>query len=300
MKKPIRLLILVLTLSLVIVGCSGKGDKETSEDSNTPVQPSENGNKIVVVSREDGSGTRGAFVELTGILEKDAEGNKVDRTTDEAIIQMKTDAVISSIAGDEDSIGYISLGSLNENIKGVKVDGVEPTPENVKSKDYKVVRPFNVATKGEKDPLTEDFMKFILSKEGQEIVSKNYIAVDDALESYEGEEIEGKIVVAGSSSVTPVMELLKEGYLKVNPKAQIEIQLSDSSAGMQAAIDGIADIGMASRELKDSEKEELDEVAIALDGIAIVVNKNNDIDDLSIDEIRDIFIGEITNWSEVK
>lgn len=294
MKKSIKVITMILAISLLVVGCSGN---KSGDD--TSASKEDRGRKIVVISREDGSGTRGAFVELTGVLEKDAEGNKVDKTTEEAIIQMKTDAVISSIAGDEGAIGYISLGSLNDKVKGLKIDGFEPTSENVKSGDYSVVRPFNIATKGERNELTNDFISFILSEQGQEVVAGNYISLDES-SPFEAKEVEGKIVVAGSSSVTPVMEQLKEAYIKLNPKANIEIQLSDSSSGMQATMDGIVDIGMASRELKETESQELDSEVIALDGIAIIANINNEVEGLSMDQLKSIFIGEVTNWKDIK
>lgn len=281
MKKIISLLLLFVLVGTFAVGCTK--DEE-----------------ILVVSREDGSGTRGAFIELTGILEKDSNGNKVDRTTKEAVVQMQTDSVLTAVAGNEYTIGYVSTGSLNDSVKALKVEDSEPTTENIKSGDYKIARPFNIATKGEVSRVSKDFINYIMSKEGQEIVSNSYISIDDSLDWYSGNDVSGKIVVAGSSSVTPVMEKLSEAYMNVNQEVQIEVQMSGSSAGMQAAMDGTADIGMASRELKDSEKEVLDYIAIAVDGIAVVVNPKNTVEDISIEEIKKIFIGEMTEWSKLQ
>ena len=255
---------------------------------------------ITVVSREDGSGTRGAFIELFGVEEKDADGNKVDNTTEEAEITNNTAVMMSTVAGDVDAIGYISLGSLNDSVKAAKIDGVEATAENIKSGEYKVSRPFNIATNGEVSEVTQDFIDYILSPEGQAVIEENgYISIDDVKDA-ESTQPEGKIVVAGSSSVTPVMEKLKEAYAEVNPNAEIEIQQSDSTTGMTSAIDGICDIGMASRELKDEELEAgLTSTTIANDGIAIIVNNDNPTDDLSVDQVKSIYVGETTTWGDL-
>ena len=255
---------------------------------------------ITVVSREDGSGTRGAFIELFGVEEKDADGNKVDNTTEEAEITNNTAVMMSTVAGDVDAIGYISLGSLNDSVKAVKIDGVEATAENIKSGEYKVSRPFNIATNGEVSDVAQDFIDYILSPEGQAVIEENgYISIDDVKDT-ESTQPEGKVVVAGSSSVTPVMEKLKEAYAEVNPNAEIEIQQSDSTTGMTSAIDGICDIGMASRELKDEELEAgLTSTTIANDGIAIIVNNDNPTDDLSVDQVKSIYVGETTTWGDL-
>ena len=254
---------------------------------------------ITVVSREDGSGTRGAFIELFGVEEKDADGNKVDNTTEEAEITNNTAVMMSTVAGDVDAIGYISLGSLNDSVKAAKIDGVEATAENIKSGEYKVSRPFNIATNGEVSDVAQDFIDYILSPEGQAVVEENgYIAVDST--EAESTQPEGKVVVAGSSSVTPVMEKLKEAYAEVNPNAEIEIQQSDSTTGMTSAIDGICDIGMASRDLKDEELEAgLTTTTIANDGIAIIVNNDNPTDDLTADQVKSIYVGEVTTWGDL-
>ena len=255
---------------------------------------------ITVVSREDGSGTRGAFIELFGVEEKDADGNKVDNTTEEAEITNNTAVMMSTVAGDVDAIGYISLGSLNDSVKAAKIDGVEATAENIKSGEYKVSRPFNIATNGEVSDVAQDFIDYILSPEGQAVVEENgYIAVDST--EAESTQPEGKVVVAGSSSVTPVMEKLKEAYAEVNPNAEIEIQQSDSTTGMTSTIDGICDIGMASRDLKDEELEAgLTATTIANDGIAIIVNNDNPTDDLTTDQVKSIYVGEVTTWGDLE
>lgn len=252
---------------------------------------------ITVVSREEGSGTRGAFIELLGVEKKDEAGNKVDYTTEEAVITNNTNVMMTTVAGNEAAIGYSSMGSLNDTVKALKVDGVEATVENIKSGDYKVSRPFNIATKGEASEVAQDFISYILSAEGQAVVSENgYIPLDDA-PAYAGKQVSGKIVVAGSSSVTPVMEKLKEAYAALNPNAEIEIQQSDSTTGMQSAIDGVCDIGMASRALKDSELEAgLTGTTIAMDGIAIIVNPANPVDSMTVEEIEQIFTGAVTTW----
>ena len=252
---------------------------------------------ITVVSREEGSGTRGAFVELLGVEKEDEAGNKVDCTTEEAVITNNTNVMMTTVAGNEAAIGYSSMGSLNDTVKALKVDGVEATVENIKSGDYKVSRPFNIATKGEVSEVAQDFISYILSAEGQAVVSENgYIPLDDA-PAYAGKQVSGKIVVAGSSSVTPVMEKLKEAYAALNPNAEIEIQQSDSTTGMQSAIDGVCDIGMASRDLKDSELEAgLTGTTIAMDGIAIIVNPANPVESMTVEEIEQIFTGAVTTW----
>ena len=231
---------------------------------------------ITVVSREDGSGTRGAFIELLGVEKEDENGEKVDYTTEEAVITNSTNVMMTTVAGNEAAIGYSSMGSLNESVKALQVNGVAATVENIKAGTYEVARPFNIATMGEVSEAAQDFITYILSAEGQAVISENgYIPLDDA-PAYAGKQVSGKIVVAGSSSVTPVMEKLKEAYAALNPNAEIEIQQSDSTTGMTSAIDGICDIGMASRALKDSEIEAgLTGTTIAMDGIAIIVNPAN-------------------------
>lgn len=257
--------------------------------------------EITVVSREEGSGTRGAFIELTGVEEKNADGVKVDNTTVEAVVTNSTNVMMTTVAGDESAIGYISLGSLNDTVKALQIDGVDATVENIKNGAYTLARPFNIATKEGLSEVAQDFVNYILSAEGQQVIADNkYIPLDDA-PAYEGKQVSGKIVVAGSSSVTPVMQKLAEAYQVVNPNAEIEVQQSDSTTGMQSAIDGICDIGMASRDLKDSEKEAgLNGKTIAMDGIAVIVNQNNDLTTLTLAQVKSIFTGEVTEWENVK
>lgn len=256
--------------------------------------------EINVNSREDGSGTRGAFIELFGIEQKNDAGEKVDLTTDMAAVTNSTAVMMQSVAGDPYSIGYISLGSLNDTVKAVKIDGAEATVENIKNNTYKIARPFNIATKDGLSGAAQDFVDFIMSADGQSVIEANgYIAVSDA-NAYSGSMESGKIVVSGSSSVTPVMEKLKEAYLVKNPGVEIEIQQSDSSTGMSNAIDGTCDIGMASRELKDSEIEKgLTPTVIAMDGIAVIVNNGSSIDNLTSEQVMKIYTGEATIWSDV-
>lgn len=254
---------------------------------------------INVVSREDGSGTRGAFIELFGIEEKNTDGKKVDYTTDESQVTNNTAVMMATVSGNENAIGYISLGSLNNTVTAAKIDNAEATAANVQNGTYKIARPFNIATKAEISTVTQDFIDFILSKEGQAVVSKHYIGNDNAV-PYAGTKPSGKIVAAGSSSVTPVMELLKEAYLAINPNASIEIQQSDSTTGMTSAIEGICDIGMASRELKESEIEKgLTSTVIATDGIVVIVNNNNSHNSLTSEQVKEIYTGEISKWSEL-
>lgn len=257
--------------------------------------------EINVISREDGSGTRGAFIELFGIEQKDANGNKVDYTTDECDITNSTSVMMTSVSGNESAIGYISLGSLNATVKALTIDGAEASVENIKNGSYKVARPFNIATLTNVSDATQDFISFIMSAEGQSVIEANgYIAVDGEAPAFEGGKVSGKIVIAGSSSVTPVMEKLKEAYEAINPNVEIEVQQSDSSSGMTSTRDGICDIGMASRDLKDSEIEAgLNPMTISMDGIAVIVSNDNPVNGLTSQEVRDIYMGEITDWSEV-
>ncbi|MDO4678971.1 MAG: substrate-binding domain-containing protein [Eubacteriales bacterium] len=255
--------------------------------------------EISVVSREDGSGTRGAFVELFGIEEK-IDGEKVDMTTEEASVTNSTSVMMTTVAGDENAIGYISLGSLNDTVKALKIDGVEASVENVADDSYKVSRPFNIITGEEVSAEAQDFINFILSADGQQIVEDNgYIKVDDAAPAYESTNPSGKVVLSGSSSVTPVMEKLSEAYQEVNKDMTIEVQQSDSTTGITSAKDGICDIGMASRDLKDEEKEGLTATVIAKDGIAVIVNNTNEMEDMTSEQVKSIFTGETTEWEEL-
>ena len=249
---------------------------------------------ISVLSREDGSGTR-------GIEKKDANGKKVDYTTDEAAITNSTAVMLTSVAGDRYAIGYVSLGSLNDSVKAVKIDGANATVANINNGSYKISRPFNIAVKDNLSDVSKDFVNFILSNDGQNIIEKNkYIKIQN-IQPYTSSKVSGKIVVAGSSSVSPVMEKLIEAYKSVNPNAKIELQTSDSTTGVTNAINGTCDIGMASRGLKDSEKSKgVKEVTIAIDGIAVVVNKENPVENLSKAQVESIFTAKVSKWNQVK
>lgn len=254
---------------------------------------------IDVISREDGSGTRGAFIELFGIEEKQGD-EKVDMTTEDASITNSTSVMMTTVAGDENAIGYISLGSLNDTVKAVKIDGAEASAENVANDTYKVSRPFNIITTDKLSDAAKDFENYILSSDGQQIVEDNgYIKVADDAKAYEQSDAEGKVVVAGSSSVTPVMQVLAEKYEAVSGN-KVEVNQSDSSTGVSSAIDGTCDIGMASRELKDSETSQgVVSTVIAVDGIAIIVNSENTVTNLTLDQVGQIYKGELTEWSQV-
>ncbi len=297
MKKSVSLLLAGLMLCGALAGCGGNNNTAENTDSQTEQTSESTGTSgaIHVVSREDGSGTRGAFVELTGV-----EDDNGDNTTVDAEIANRTDAVLTTVAGNEAAIGYVSLGSLNDTVKAVTVDGVEATVDNVKSGTYTLSRPFNIATKGEPTGVAKDFINFILSADGQAIVEEeNYIKVDDAAPAFTSDGSSGQIAVGGSSSVSPVMEKLIEAYKAVNPNAQIDLQTSDSTSGMTGAMDGTFAIGMASRELKDEEAAQLTGTAIALDGIAVIVNTANTVENLTMDQIRSIYVGETTDWADV-
>ena len=256
---------------------------------------------IDVISREDGSGTRGAFIELFGIEEKDASGNKVDNTTEDAEITNSTEVMLTSVAGDKQAIGYVSLGSLNDSVKALDIDDAAATVENIKDGSYKVARPFNIVTKDEVSETAQDFINYIFSEDGQKVVEDNGYISQGNNGAYESAGLSGKVTVAGSSSVTPVMEKLAEAYEELNSSVTIEVQQSDSTTGVTSAVEGICDIGMASRDLKDSELEQgVKGQVIAMDGIAVVVNLENSISGLSTDEVKSIYVGETTDWSDIQ
>lgn len=288
----------VLAVS-AFAGCGGASSSSNgSSDAGSDAAKFDASKTISVVTREEGSGTRDAFTELTGVLVKDGD-NKTDNTTTSAVTINSTEAVITNVKDNEAAIGYISLGSLNDTVKALKIGGVEATADNVKSGDYAVSRPFNIAYKGELSDVAQDFVDYIMSSDGQKIVSDNgYVTVSENA-AYSGKKPSGKISVAGSSSVSPVMEKLAEAYQKVNTNAKVEIQTSDSSAGMQSAMGGTCDIGMASRDLKDEEKSALKAETIAKDGIAVIVNNANTCDDLTLDQVKSIYTGETTVWSDI-
>lgn len=287
MKKRILAVLTAVTLAIGMIGCGSQEGFNNGED-------------ISILTREDGSGTRGAFIELFGIEKKNAEGAKVDYTTDAASITNSTSVMMTTVESDLYAIGYISLGSLKDTVKAVSIDGVAPSVENIKNGSYRIYRPFNVAVKENVSDVAQDFIHYILSAEGQAVIEKaGYITVSSN-GAYAGNGAVGKITVAGSSSVSPVMQKLKEAYLLVNTGAEIEILTSDSSTGMSNAIEGICDIGMASRAVKDSEKEKgLTEITIANDGVAVIVNKENPVEGLSKEQVEQIYTGVVAKWSEL-
>ncbi|HWS29541.1 MAG TPA: substrate-binding domain-containing protein [Clostridia bacterium] len=316
MKKLMTIAIAALmTLSLVACSAQAPENSDTpatqapatqapvsTEAVETALQNSFDAtNDIHIVSREEGSGTRGAFIELFGVEQKDANGEKVDYTTEEAAITNSTNVMLTTVAGDDYAIGYISLGSLNDTVKALEIDGAAASVENIKSGTYKISRPFNIATKGDVSEAAQDFVNYILSAEGQAVVSANgYIALDNA-PAFAGGSASGKVVVAGSSSVSPLMEKLIEAYKAVNPNVSVELQTSDSTTGMTSTIDGICDIGMASRELKDSELEAgLNAATICTDGIAVIVNLNNPAAGLTAEQVKTIYVGEVLTWDELE
>lgn len=297
MKKILSLGLAALMTVFALTGCGAdKGTDNNNGGTGTGTDA------ISVLTREEGSGTRGAFIELLGIEEKNANGKKVDKTIDTAETTNSTSVMITTVQGNKAAIGYISLGSLDKSkVKALKVDGAEAAADNVKSGEYKVARPFNIATKGDATGVASDFIKFILSADGQAVVEKNGYISEGNTGAYKASGQKGKITIGGSSSVTPVMEKLKEAYVKLNPDVTVDVQQNDSSSGMKGAIDGIYDIGMASRDVKDSEKEAgLNSIKIALDGIAVIVNKNNTLDSITSEQIKNIYTGSLTKWSEIK
>ena len=287
MKKKLLSVLTALTLAVGMVGCGG------SEGFNA-------GEEISIITREDGSGTRGAFIELFGIEKKNEEGNKIDHTTDAASITNSTSVMMTTVESDLHAIGYISLGSLNDTVKAVKIDGVEAGVANIKNGSYTIYRPFNIAVKEGLSDVAQDFINYILSAEGQAVIEgAGYITVSEN-GAFVSNGASGKVTVAGSSSVSPVMQKLKEAYIAVNVNAEIEILTSDSSTGMSNAASGICDIGMASRAVKDSEKEKgLTEITIANDGVAVIVNKENPVDSMTKEQVEQIYTGIVTNWSDI-
>ena len=318
MKKSAAVLLALGMAVMGLAGCSGSSNstattaateaattaKTTTAAAETKTEAAKDSaleGPITVISREDGSGTRGAFIELFGIEVKNDAGEKVDMTTDDAEITNSTSVMMTSVAANTEAIGYISLGSLNDTVKAVKIDGAEATVDNIKSGTYKIARPFNIATKGEVSDVAQDFIKYIMSEDGQKVVEDNGYISQGNDGAYEPAGLSGKVVVGGSSSVTPVMEKLKEAYVALNPDVTIEVQQSDSTTGMTSAIEGVCDIGMASRDLKDSEIEKgLTGTTIAMDGIAVIVNNDSPVEELSSDSVKGIYTGEITDWADVQ
>lgn len=302
MKKFIAVLVTVGMVAALAAGCGSGDDASADKGTKTGSASSDwdSSNDITIVSREDGSGTRGAFVELFGI-QQEVDGEKVDMTTVDAQVTNNTSVMLTTVAGDEYAIGYVSLGSLDESVKALKIDGAEATEENIENGSYKVSRPFNIAVKeGADNEVANDFITYIMSTEGQKIVADNgYIPVADT-KAYDGTKPSGSAVVGGSSSVSPVMEKLIEAYKSVNPNAKIELQTSDSTTGMTSTLEGSYDIGMASRELKEEEVGQgLQATVIATDGISVIVNNDNPTEELSSDQVKSIYTGETYTWDEV-
>lgn len=299
--KMKRMIAAGLAAALALTALTGCGDDSEKGGGSEGGGADISAREISVLSREDGSGTRGAFIELFGIEEKDASGNKVDNTTIAAEITNSTAVMMTTVAGNEASIGYISLGSLDNSVKALKIDGAEASAENVKNGTYKAARPFNVVYKEDQlSELGKDFISFIMSEEGQAVIEESGYVSQGSEGAYQGTGVSGTITVSGSSSVTPVMEKLKEAYASVNPEAKIEVQQTDSSTGIADTISGMCDIGMASRELKEEEVSQgIMPLAIAMDGIAVIVNKSNIVEDLSSEQIKAIFTGETTVWGDL-
>ncbi len=300
MKKNKLAIALAAAMTVALMGsCAGTGDPTTSGGASGG-STFDTTQAVHVYTREAGSGTRSAFTELVGLEEEDADGNTTDLTTEEAATANNTQVMMTSIASDPYAIGYISLGSLSDEVKAVSIDGVAPTADNVKSGNYAISRPFNIATNGEAQGLAKDFIDFILSQEGQNIITEEgYISVVDNATAFQSTLPEGSIVVGGSSSVSPVMEKLAEAYEALNANANIDVMTTDSTAGMNNTMEGTYDIGMASRELKESETASLTGIQIAQDGIAVIVNNQNTVENLTMAQVKDIYTGTATAWNNV-
>lgn len=308
--------VLAATMALSLAACGGSAStsesasasestaastSEAAESTGAEATDFDADQDITVISREDGSGTRGAFIELTGVEEKNDAGEKMDMTTEAAAIQSSTNGVMTAVANDETAIGYISLGSLNDTVKAVTVGGVEATAENVSNGTYTLARPFNIVTNGEStDAVAVDFIAYCMSPDGQALATEEGYIGGEGTE-FTSTQPSGNITVGGSSSVSPLMEKLIEGYKTVNPNATIEMLTTDSTTGVTGALDGTYTIGMASRELKDTETAEgATATVLAMDGITVVVNPANTIADLSVDQIKSIYTGEATVWADVQ
>ena len=307
LKNTCKLAVVGVSLLAMLTGCSSTGGDDSSTasgDSSTANDAGDNtamSGTISVISREEGSGTRSAFIELFGIEEEDASGEKVDNTTEEAVTTNNTAAMITNVSGNPNAIGYVSLGSLNDTVKAVKIDGNEATAENVKAGTYKVSRPFNIVTKTDGvSELAQDFINYIMSTDGQAIVEEEGYVPMDTTDKYSSNGATGTLTVGGSSSVAPVMEKLAEAYEAVNTDADVQVTTTDSSTGVTSTIEGSYDIGMASRAVKDEEVSQgVTGTQIAIDGVAVIVNNENTMDNLTSDQVKNIFTGSVTDWSEV-
>ncbi len=314
MKKSISILLAGAMAMSLMTACGASSAQETTKaaaadteaaaDTKAADTEAASGameGAIDVISREDGSGTRGAFIELFGVEQKNDAGEKVDYTTDDAEITNSTEVMITSVSGDKQAIGYISLGSMNDSVKAVEIDGAEPTVDNIKAGTYKIARPFNIVTAGEVSDVAQDFINYIFSEDGQKVVEDNGYISQGNQGAYTASGLSGKVTVAGSSSVTPVMEKLAEAYKAVNSDVTIEVQQSDSTTGVTSALEGVCDIGMASRDLKEEETSQgAQGQVIAMDGIAVIVNNENPIDDMNSDTVESIYVGDTTDWSDVQ
>ncbi|MBF0780971.1 MULTISPECIES: substrate-binding domain-containing protein [unclassified Granulicatella] len=302
MRKSFVKMLALVSIGGALAACGNNGSTSTSSsssDTGKTTQQVVDLGEINVISREDGSGTRGAFIEIAGVTTK-VDGKEKDNTTKTATIQNNTEGVVSAVTGDKTAIGYISLGSLGDNVKAVKIDGVQANAENVVNGTYKLQRPFNIAWQKDLSELGQDFITFIDSKQGQEIVTKSkYVSHVKDPKEYKASGKTGSLSVVGSTSVTPLMEKLVEGYKKLNPNVTVDITSNGSSAGMSAVMEKTADIGMASRELKEKEAAAVEHKAIALDGIAIIVNKENSTDTLTLEQVKRIYTGQLTEWSQL-
>lgn len=290
----VSLALVVCLVAAIFAGCS---KNSSQEDTGTDATAAAISGNITVLSREDGSGTRDAFTELMGVV--DENGN--DATVETAEITNSTSVMMSTVSGNTKAIGYVSLGSLSDEVKAVSVDGVVASTDTVKDGTYKLQRPFKVAyIENSISDVAQDFLNFIVSKEGEAIIAEEgYIGVD-ATESYKASNLSGTVTLAGSTSVAPVMNVLADRYKELNPNVKVEIQESGSSAGIESAVQGAVDIAMSSRELEEDELATLTDMTIALDGIAVIVNKDNSFDDMTSRQIKSIFTGEITAWEDVK
>ncbi|MGT2808161.1 phosphate ABC transporter substrate-binding protein [Streptococcus iniae] len=290
MKMTKMLSLVALSVTAFGLAACGNNSSQSSATSS---------GKIEVITREDGSGTRGAFTEITGIKKKD-KGKEIDNTSKSAVVQNSTEGVISAVSGNPQAVGYISLGSLNDHVKALKVDGVKASSQTVLDGEYPLQRPFNIVFTDQLSGLGKDFVAFIHSKEGQAVVSKNkFVEAKTEVTAYSSQKLSGKLSIVGSTSVAPLMEKLVEAYKKENPDVTIAITANGSSAGITATQEKTADIGMVSRELTPEEGKGLKHDAIALDGIAVVVNKDSKIDAISMKAIADVFTGKVNSWDKV-
>lgn len=286
MKKTISSVIMLVTVALIFCSCNNTGFNESRD--------------ITVISREEGSGTRASFVELFDIYSKTTSGKIYDATTDYADITQSSGVMLTSVSTNRYAIGYLSVNALNDSIRAVSIDGVEPTTDNIKNGNYKVARSFNIAVKDELSAVSKDFISYIKSSIGREIIEKSgYVAVLEG-DEYVTKKLSGKITVNGSSSVSPIMETLAEEYMKLNSKVKIEINISDSSTGITSAINGNCDIGMSSRTINQSELNKgIKSIEIAKDGIAVIVNKYNTVKNLSSSAVNSIYRGDCLRWIDI-